>query len=64
MVLRKGQDVREAVNYGDRPNEQVSRLMDSVVPGDRVRFYKIKYTVGCDPEIRYHSGEIEYLIRG
>jgi hypothetical protein len=64
MVLRKGQDVRAAVNYGDRPNEQVSSLMDSVVPGDRVRFYKIKYTVGCDPEIRYHSGEIEYLIRG
>ena len=64
MLMRKGQDAREVVNRGGRPNEQVSNLMNSVIPGDRVRFYKIKYTVGCDPEIRYHSEEIEYLIRG
>lgn len=63
LLIRKGQDVQEVINKGARPNEQLTGILNGLIPGDRVRFYKIKYTVGCDPEIRYHSEEMEYLIR-
>lgn len=63
MLIRKGQDAQEVINKGARPNEQLTAILNGLIPGDRVLFYKIKYTVGCDPEIRYHSDAKEYLIR-